>query len=251
MTRADGGGRVAVVTGGARGIGRAISLRLARRGYCVIAADRSPIHDDDAFTAALSEGGGSVEPMLLDVADPAQIHDVARRLRDRFGRLDALVNNAGIFEKTPAFRPKLESIERTLNINLKGALLCTSAFVESMIRGRGGRIINIASVSAVSGAAMAAAYAASKAGIVAMTQSHARELAGHGISVNAVLPGCCETEMSAGERAALDKFVVPRIPMKRLGSPDEVAEVVEFLATCQTTYLTGSTIVIDGGIHVG
>jgi 3-oxoacyl-[acyl-carrier protein] reductase len=248
-THERGGSRVAVITGAAGGIGAAVVTRLLRAGLRVAATDLS------IETLRRSPAGDAEDSVLrcfaFDVAEPDQVNTAARAIDEAFGRVDVLVTCAGIFDRTPALRPSADLIDRILSVNLQGALYCTAAFGPIMARGGSGRIIHISSVSAVTGAALAGAYAASKAGLVAATRSHARELARHGIAVNAILPGFCDTPMAASGRAMLERFTVPRVPLGRLAHPDEVAEVAEFLATCRTSYLTGATITIDGGLGIG
>lgn len=235
--------RAVVVTGAARGIGRAVVARLAARGFRVAALDRESVGSSDASEL--------VTFFEVDITAFSALPSIAERVERDLGPVYALVNNAGVFERTPALSYSDEALRRTLAVNLEGALACTRAFGRAMSERRSGRIVNVASIAAEAGAALAAAYAASKAGLVAVTQSHARELGPLGIAVNAVLPGYCETPMLEPDRALVSKFVSPRIPLKRFVTPDEVAEVVEMLVCLQTPYLTGAAIPIDGGLHVG
>jgi 3-oxoacyl-[acyl-carrier protein] reductase len=221
--------------------------RLLRRGFRVAALDLSLTGLERVFEA--ERPGLSL--FEVDVTCPERLIAVAAEVASRMGPAAALVNCAGVFARTPALRASAETVDRVIDVNLKGALHATHAFVPQMARRRRGRIVNVASIAAATGAALASAYAASKAGMVAITQSHARELAGAGVAVNAVLPGFCNTAMSAPEAATLARFVVPRIPVGRLAEPDEIAEVVEFLATCGSPYLTGSVVTVAGGLHVG
>jgi 3-oxoacyl-[acyl-carrier protein] reductase len=238
---------VAVVTGAAGGLGAAIVRRLLERGLRVGALDRSRAQ----LEAALGEERAELRFVEVDVVLPESLHAAASVTADALGPATVLVNCAGVFARTPALRASTETVDRVIDVNLKGALHATHAFVPQMARRRRGRIVNVASIAAATGAALASAYAASKAGLVAVTRSHARELAGAGVAVNAVLPGFCRTPMSEPEAATLARFVVPRIPVGRLAEPDEIAEVVEFLATCRSAYLTGAVVTIDGGLHVG
>ena len=235
--------RIAVVTGAARGIGEAVARTLAAAGFDVFATDlKSP-----------ASGGGApadrITGRAMDVTDSAAIARLAEELEERFGRLDVLVNNAGVFAPTPALRLDDQTMQRILDVNLGGALRCTAAFGAVMARHGGGRIINIASVLGLGGAALASVYAASKGGMIAATRSAARELPpGAGIVVNAVAPGYCDTEMMGNERASIERLVLPRIPQKRLAAVEEVAEVVRFLASSASTYMTGSVVTVDGGL---
>lgn len=231
---------VAVVTGGASGIGRAITLALRAGGHPVAIVDRDRPSDDVDATF-----------VRADVTSRDDLERAAGRIEDVLGPIGILVNGAGVFEKSPALEYDDSVVRRILAINLEGVLLATSVFGRRMAARRHGRIVNIASIAAHAGAALASAYAASKAGLVAATQSHARELAPLGISVNAILPGYCDTPMLASERALVHSFVVPRIPLRRVARPEEIAEVVVALVSLRTPYLTGAAIPIDGGLHVG
>ncbi len=237
---------VAVVTGAAGGIGAAVAARLALRGMRVVAMDI----DADRLREACGEGGASMHPLVVDVSDPAAVERAAEDVVTALGPAAVLVSSAGVFARTPALG-SYEAMHRLLAVNLEGAVYLTRAFGSQMATRGYGRIVHVASIAASTGAAAASVYAASKAGLVALTRSHARELAGLGIAVNAVLPGYTRTAMTAADEGMLDVFVVPRIPLKRLAMPDEIAEVVELLATCETPYLTGAAIEIDGGLHVG
>lgn len=237
---------VAIVTGAAGGIGAAVVKRLLARRMFVVAID-----DDAARLDAVFEGGTRLlHPLVVDVTDGAAIDRTADDVATALGLASIVVSCAGVFARTPALGPS-EGMARLLAVNLEGAVHLTRAFGRQMAKRGRGRIVHVASIAASTGAATASVYAASKAGLVALTRSHARELAGAGISVNAVLPGYCRTRMTAPEAATLEAFVVPRIPLKRLAEPDEIAEVIEMLALCETPYLTGAAIEIDGGLHVG
>jgi len=237
---------VAVVAGAAGGIGAAVAERLVRRGMRVVAMDV----DAERLHAACGEGAAALHPLVVDVTDPAAIERAAEDVATALGPAAILVSSAGVFARTPALEPA-HAMRHVLSVNLEGAVHLTRSFGAQMARRRYGRIVHVASIAASTGAAAASVYAASKAGLVALTRSHARELAAHGIAVNAVLPGYTRTAMTAADEGMLDVFVVPRIPLKRLAMPDEIAEVVELLATCATPYLTGAAIEIDGGLHVG
>ena len=245
-TSTDESRGIAVVTGAAGGIGGAIVTRLVARGFRVAALDR----DIDALGSLYASSDG-VRCFAIDVTNHARVADVARVIEAELGAVVALVNNAGVFIRTPALGYDEADVARVLATNLAGALSCTSAFCAAMARRRSGRVVNVASIAAATGAALAAAYAASKAGLVVATASHARELAPAGIAVNAVLPGYTRTAMLAPDSALAEKFVLPRIPLRRFAEPAEIAEVVEMLLTLNTPYLTGAAIPIDGGLHVG
>lgn len=240
--------RVVIVTGAAGGIGSHVAQRLLARGYRVAAVDRDPssLHTlcERLATPALSSA-------VFDVADPVLVGQHVSETVDRWARLDAVVTCAGLFVQTPAVSNDPDTTRALLATNLESVIHLTSAAAPHLRRISNGRIVHVSSIAAECGAALASVYAASKAGIVALVKSHARELAPLGISVNAVLPGYCATPMLHPMGTFVERFVVPRIPLKRLGEPDEIAEVVEFLVTCKTSYLTGSSIIIDGGLHVG
>ncbi len=239
--------RVAVVTGASGDIGRHVVHGLLQDSFQVVATDRTA-----AVLRALKLGP-RLTAEVMDVTDAATVTRVAERVAASCGRVDVLVNCAGVYERTPALEMPEQPMRRLLDVNLMGTLRCMAAFGRIMAdQARpGGRIVNIASVAGMTGAAMAAAYAASKAGVIAASYSAARELAPAGITVNVIAPGFCDTSMLAPHRALVDAFVVPRIPLKRLARPDEIAEAVVFLATCRTDYLTGTVLVMDGGLHVG
>ena len=241
-------GRRAVVTGAGRGIGRAVTEGLLEAGFRVAATDR------DASTLesfAAKARGAPVLPLVMDVADRASVEQIAEEVAVAWGGVDLLVNNAGIFEQTPALTMDDAAMVRLVQVNLCGTLRCTAAFGRVMARQRRGRIVNIASVSGITGAALASVYAASKAGVIAATRSAARELAAAGITVTAIAPGYCDTDMLAPHKALVDRFVVPRIPLERVARPDEIAEWVVFLATCAADYHTGGVFPLDGGISSG
>lgn len=236
---------VVVVSGASRGIGRAIARRFAREGFRVVALDRTAPDDSTASEDA------RIEDVRVDVTDRVALEGVRDAIERESGPVFALINNAGVFGRTPALDFDAQVVRRILETNLEAALTCVAVFGARMAERRRGRIVNVASIAAHAGAALASAYAASKAGLVAATQSHARELAPLGIAVNAVLPGYCDTPMMATERALITGFVVPRIPLRRVAEPDEIAEVVERLVSLRTPYLTGAAIPVDGGLHVG
>jgi 3-oxoacyl-[acyl-carrier protein] reductase len=241
--------RVAIVTGAGGGIGSHVVQRLLARGYRVAALDREQAHLLRLFgrvphTPALSSA-------VVDVADPQLVRECVSETVERWGRLDTLVTCAGMFAQTPISNIDANTMRGLLASNLESVIHLSSAAMHAMARARSGRMVHVSSIAAESGSAVASVYAASKAGVVALVKSHARELAPLGISVNAVLPGYCATPMLDPMSAFVERFIVPRIALKRIAEPDEIAEVVEFLVTCKTNYLTGSAIIVDGGLHVG
>lgn len=240
--------RVAIVTGAGGGIGSHVAQRLLARGYRVAAVDRDP-----SSLRALCKRSATpaLSSAVLDVADPASIGPYVGEIVERWARLDAVVTCAGMFAQTSAIASDTKATRALLAANLESVIHLTSAAAPHLQRVSNGRIVHVSSIAAECGAALASVYAASKAGVVALVKSHARELAPLGISVNAVLPGYCATPMLDPMRAYVERFVVPRIALKRVAEPDEIAEVVEFLVTCRTNYLTGASIIVDGGLHVG
>ncbi len=231
------------MTGASGGIGEAIVGSLLERGFRVAAAD--------VASPSVWGAGPSLLPLETDVTDRGAVERAAEAVYSRFGAVDVLVNAAGIFRRTPFSSMDEAELKLVLDVNLAGTLRCMAVFARKMMVARSGRIINIASIAGQQGAAMAAAYAASKAGVIAATASAGRELAPFGVRVNAIAPGFTDTPMLEPERPLVERFILPRVPAGRLARPEEIAEVVLFLATCRTDYLVGSTITMDGGLCVG
>jgi 3-oxoacyl-[acyl-carrier protein] reductase len=241
-------GRVAIVTGGTRGIGRATVYRLAEEGVHLAISYRSD--DDAAEETAEKLRSDSVECELFkgDVAAPEAVEALFRGVSEVFGRVDILVNNAGITRDNLLMRMKEEEFDEVLRTNLKGTYLCTRAALRPMVRARWGRIVNVSSVVGLVGNAGQANYAASKAGIIGFTKSVAREVAQRGITVNAVAPGYVETELTGSLPENVKEQIRSQVPAGRFGEPQEVAEVVAFLAAEEAGYVTGQTIAVDGGM---
>ncbi|MGE0653409.1 MAG: SDR family NAD(P)-dependent oxidoreductase [Alphaproteobacteria bacterium] len=240
---------VAVVTGCARGFGRAISRRLAREGAKLAVWD--VIDDEGENTARLCrDAGADAQFFHADMGDPANIADAAKATLDRFGPAFAVVNNAGINLRCPAIDHPVEMWTRTLNVNLIGAFLCGQAFARAMIKSkRGGVIINLASGRGIEGAVNSIAYAASKAGIIAMTKTQATEWARHKIRVNAIVPGVSETRQPLEAGGTLEELRKRgnTIPLGRVGHPDDIAGMVAFLVSADAAYITGQGLAINGG----
>jgi 3-oxoacyl-[acyl-carrier protein] reductase len=241
-------GRVAIVTGGGRGIGRAIAVRLAEEGANLTVSYRS--NDDAAEETAESvrEAGAKCELFKGDVASPTDVEALFEGVSEAYGRVDILVNNAGITRDNLMMRMKEDEFDEVLRTNLKGTYLCTRAALRPMVRARWGRILNVSSVVGLVGNAGQANYAASKAGIIGFTKSVAREVAQRGITVNAVAPGYVETELTGSLPEDVKAQIRGQVPMGRFGEAEEVAEVVAFLAGEGAGYVTGQTIAVDGGM---
>ena len=241
-------GRVALVTGGGRGLGRAIAVRLAGEGAKVAISYRS----NDAAAAETAElvrkAGAGCEIFKGDVASPEDVEALMKGVGEAFGSVEILVNNAGTTRDNILLRMKDAEFEEVLATNLKGTYLCTRAVLRGMVRVRWGRIVNISSVVGLLGNAGQANYAASKAGMIGFTKSVAREVAARGITANAVAPGYVETELTGGLPEHIKEQILGQVPVGRFGELEEVAEVVAFLASDSAAYITGQTIAVDGGM---
>ncbi len=241
-------GKVALVTGGSRGIGRAICLELAARGAKVAVnynANESLAKD---VVSAITDAGGEAIALSGDVAEPDQAANLVKATIDAFGALDILVNNAGITRDGLLMRMSVDDWDAVHNTNLRGTFLVTKAALRPMLRARGGRIINITSVVGVMGNAGQANYAAAKAGIIGFTRSVAREVASRGITCNAVAPGFIQTDIIAGMSEQAVTTVMGQIPLGRIAEADEVAPLIGFLASEGAGYITGQCIHVDGGM---
>jgi 3-oxoacyl-[acyl-carrier protein] reductase len=244
----DLSGRVALVTGASRGIGWAIATRLAAQGAHVVAAAR----EDHAgpVVEAIAGAGGKGDAMALDVTEPGDIERAVASILERHGRIDILVNNAGIARDQLLLRLKREDWDSVLATNLTSAYVLTQAVLKPMVRQRGGRIVCISSVVGQAGNPGQANYAASKAGLIGFAKSVAQEVASRGVTVNVVAPGLIETDMtrSITERAQDDWKA--RIPLRRLGTPADVASAVCFLASDEASYITGQVLAVNGGMYM-
>jgi 3-oxoacyl-[acyl-carrier protein] reductase len=240
--------RVALVTGGARGIGYAIGQRLAEDGYTIVISDI--LSEAAADSAGLIATAANVETLALsaDVSKPEYVNKMVEDVVSKFGTLDILVNNAGIARDNLMLRLEERDWDLVMAVNLKSAFLCIKAVSRVMMKNRWGRIINMSSVVGVMGNAGQANYSASKAGLIGLTKSAAKELGSRNITVNAIAPGYIQTEMTENlPQAAKDGFL-SQIPLKRPGTPQDVAKVVSFLASDDAEYITGQVIHCDGGM---
>ena len=241
-------GKTAVVTGGSRGIGRAVCLELARGGANVVlcyAGNEAAANDTIAACEAL---GAKALAIRCDVAEAGEVKALMDAAVKTFGRIDILVNNAGITRDGLLMIMKDEDFDAVINANLKGTFLCMKAVSRLMMRQRYGRIVNLSSVVGLRGNAGQVNYAASKAGVVGMTKSLAKELASRGVTVNAVAPGFIETDMTAAMTDAAKAATLVSIPMQKLGAPENVARAVAFLASDEAAYITGQVLAVDGGM---
>lgn len=241
-------GQVAIVTGGSRGIGRAVAITLGCAGARVVVNYAGNEAAAAEVVEKVRRAGDDAVAYRGDVSDEAQVEDMMKFTLDRYGRIDILVNNAGITRDNLLMRMKPEDWDQVMNINLKGVYNCIRAAVRPMLKQKKGRIINVASVVGVTGNAGQANYAAAKAGIIGLTKSVAKEVASRGILVNAVAPGFIATDMTADLPDGVKEELLKRIPLGRWGEPAEVAEVVLFLSSPASSYITGQTIHIDGGM---
>jgi len=239
--------RVALVTGGSRGIGAAIVQRLAKDGFHVVAVARSADKLQAVCDQVKSEGG-SAEPLAVDIADAKALATAVEKVAETHGRLDVLVNNAGITRDGLILRMDDEDFDAVIDTNLKSAFVAIRTAARPMMRAKGGRIINISSVSGVAGNAGQANYAASKAGLIGLSKSVAKELAGKNITCNVVAPGFITTDMTDALSDQIKERVKEVIPLRRFGQASEIAGVVAFPAGPDSTYVTGQVIVVDGGM---
>ena len=243
-------GKVALVTGASQGIGRTCAIELAKAGATVALAARS-VEKLEAVAAEITAAGGTAKAFSLDVASEESIKAGAKAVIAAFGKVDILVNNAGITKDTLALRMKLADFDDVLRTNLTGSFLLTQAVISSMMKSRWGRVINITSVVGEVGAAGQANYAASKAGMIGLTKSLAREFASRGITVNAVAPGFIQTAMTDALTEDQKSAILAQVPLARYGADTDVAAAVAFLASDFASYITGHTLDVNGGMYMG
>jgi 3-oxoacyl-[acyl-carrier protein] reductase len=237
-------GKTVIVTGAARGIGRVIAERFSRLGAAVVINDL----DQEAVDSVAKELGGQAVGIRGDVTNVVEVKDLFDKTMEKFGRIDILVNNAGITRDGLMVRMDEKDWDMVLDINLKGAFLMTKAAAKYMMKQRSGRIVNISSVVGLIGNAGQANYSASKAGLIGLTKSSARELASRGVTINAIAPGFIETEMTRNLSESARENLISQITLNRLGTPDDIASAVLFLASDDASYITGQVLAVDGGI---
>jgi 3-oxoacyl-[acyl-carrier protein] reductase len=242
-------GKVAIVTGASRGIGRSIALALAAEGARIVAVDMAP-EGVETLAAEIREAGGEALAVQGNVTLSADAERMVEAAVEAFGRVDILVNNAGITRDGLLLRMKDEDWDAVLNVNLKGAFLCSRAASKIMTKQRYGRIVNIASIVGQMGNAGQANYCASKAGLIGLTKSNARELAKRNVTVNAVAPGFIATDMTEALPEKVRQELAAQIPQERLGSADDIANAVVFLAAERSGYITGQVIGVNGGMYM-
>jgi 3-oxoacyl-[acyl-carrier protein] reductase len=243
-------GRVALVTGASQGIGRTCALKLAAQGATVAVAARNQEKLDE-LVKEITAVGGKAAAFALDVADEEQIKTVFKSAIGQLGKIDILVNNAGITKDTLIMRMKRADWDAVLNTNLTSAYLCIQQVISSMLKQRWGRVINITSVFGQTGQAGQANYSSSKAGLIGLTMALAREVASRNITCNAVAPGFIETSMTSGLSEDFKQTALKMIPLGRVGTPEDVANAVAFLASDEAAYITGHVLNVNGGMLMG
>ena len=242
------GGKVALITGASRGIGRAIAIRLAAEGAKIAVNYAGNTAAAEEVKAAIEQSGGTAMLIQTDVSDAVAAAEMVARVHEEFGGLDILVNNAGITRDTLLLRMKDEDFDTVINTNLKGVYACTKAAAKLMTKQRRGRIVNLTSVIGEIGNVGQTNYAAAKAGVIGFTKAAAKELAPRGVTVNAIAPGFIDTDMTAVLKDNIREKIVEGIPLGALGKPEHVADAVLFLVSDAASYITGQTLNVDGGM---
>jgi 3-oxoacyl-[acyl-carrier protein] reductase len=241
-------GKTAVVTGASRGIGRAIAIKLAKLGANIVVNYRNSVEAVQEVVKEIEALGVKALAVQCDISSFNDVENMMKQSMAEFGSIDILVNNAGITKDGLLMRMKEEEFDSVIDINLKGAFNCTRHVSAIMLKQRSGRIINISSVSGLTGNAGQVNYSSAKAGIVGMTKAVAKELASRGVTCNAVAPGYIQTDMTEGLSDKVKETIMNNIPLKRLGNAEDVANTVAFLASEEASYITGQVISVDGGM---
>lgn len=240
--------KIALITGASRGIGRAIAITLAGYGAKIIVNYAGSKEKAEEVVKEIKDGGGEAFAYQCDIADFEAVKSMISDIQKEYGRIDILVNNAGITKDNLVLKMKEEDFDTVIETNLKGSFNCISHTIKGMVKQRSGRIINMSSVTGVIGNAGQINYSASKAGLIGMTKSLAREVGSRGITVNAVAPGFIVTDMTDKLSDAVKEKILEQIPLKQMGKVEDIAETVAFLASDKAAYITGQTIQVDGGM---
>jgi 3-oxoacyl-[acyl-carrier protein] reductase len=240
-------GKVAIVTGSAQGIGKEIATTLAQEGADLVVVDVN-LEQAEKTAQELANLGRKTMALKVDVSKSTEVEEMVNKILDKFGKIDILVNNAGITRDNLLLRMKEEEWDLVISINLKGTFNCLKAVTRPMMKARSGKIVNIASIIGIAGNAGQANYAASKAGVIALTKSAAKELASRNVNINAVAPGFIQTAMTHVLPEAVKEEMLKRIPLAKLGEVKDVAKAVLFLAGPDSDYITGQVVVVDGGM---
>ena len=244
------GGKIALVTGASRGIGRAIAIQLAAEGAKVAINFAGNTAKAEEVKSEIESNGGEALLVQADVANAEAVDDMVKKIVDTWGRIDILINNAGITRDGLLMRMKDSDFDDVISTNLKGVYNCTKIVSKLMIKQRSGRIVNMASIVAITGNAGQTNYAAAKAGIIGFSKSAAKEFAARGITVNVVAPGFIETDMTAVLSDSLKEAMLKDIPLGRVGKPEDIAQAVKFLVSDDAAYITGQVLRVDGGMSM-